>query len=245
MDLKTQYDIWHVKRGEGEHAIATLTHPWHITVAKVLPDLNGRRLLEIGCGRGDFALWLAKQSPESDITAIDFSSAAIEIARERAAKAGGRVHFEVGNAQSLRFDSVSFDVIVSCECLEHVPRPERMIEEMHRLLKPGGLFVLTTENYCNGMVLAWIKSWLTKTPYDSGSGVQPLEHFFLYFLVKRMFKRSGLVVSHMESNHFQWLLLPRVAPALLCTEDFQSPILKRLFRPFGRHFTFSGNRPAL
>lgn len=243
MTLKTQYDTWHVHRGESEQGTASLTHSWHITAAKLLPDLNGRRVLEIGCGRGDFALWLAERAPEANITAIDFSDAAIEIAKKRAAEAGGRVRFEVGDAQSLRFENDSFDVIVSCECLEHVPRPELMIGEMYRLLKPGGQFVLTTENYFNGMVLAWIKSWLTKTPFNSGSGLQPYEHFFVSWQVRRMLERSGLKVDHMESNHFQWLLLPRTAPSLLCTEEFNHPVFKRFFRPFGRHFTFRGIRP--
>jgi hypothetical protein len=48
----------------------------------------------------------------------------------------------------------------------------------------------------------------------------------------------------MESNHYQWLLLPRTNPMKLVTFDFRSRLLKRVFRPFGRHFTFRGVRPA-
>jgi ubiquinone/menaquinone biosynthesis C-methylase UbiE len=244
MTLKGEYDIWHSKMGAGEQGSRDLSHPWHITTANLLPDLNGLRVLEIGCGRGDFALWLVRRSPQADITAIDFSGAAIDLAKKRESQAERSVRFEVGNAQLLRFDDDCFDLIISCECLEHVPDPEVMTREMYRVLKPGGRFVLTTENYCNGMVLAWIKSWLTGTPYNSGSGVQPNENFFVFWQVRRMLERSGLIVEHMASNHFQWLLLPRIAPSLLCTEDFNRPFWKWLFRPFGRHFAFSGVRPA-
>ena len=243
MTVNTEYDAWHLQMGKGEQVTEKLSHPWHITTARLLPDLNGRRVLEMGCGRGDFALWLAQRAPSAQITAIDFSDAAIDLAKRRASKIGYSVQFEVGDAQSLGFAKESFDIIVSCECLEHVPHPELMTKQIYRNLKPGGQFVLTTPNYCNGMLLAWIKSWLTKTPFNSGSGVQPHENFFVFWQVKRMLERDGLIVQHMESNHFQWLLLPRVDPALLCTKEFNKPFLKSLFRPFGLHFAFSGIRP--
>jgi ubiquinone/menaquinone biosynthesis C-methylase UbiE len=240
MVTETEYDVWHRRMEKGERVDDALTHPWHITTSKLFPDLNGSRVLEIGCGRGEFALWLERRSPKADITALDFSIGAIGLAQKRANEAGSRVHFEVGDGQALPFATDTFDVLISCECLEHVPRPGEMTREMHRVLKPGGRFVLTTENYCNGMVLAWINSWLTRTPFNSGSGIQPYENFFVFWQVRRMLEQSGLIVEHMESNHFQWLLLPRVAPAVLCTEEFQTPFLNRLLRPFGRHFTFRG-----
>ncbi len=58
-----------------------------------------------------------------------------------------------------------------------------------------------------------------------------------------MLQNAGLKVESMESNQFQWLLLPRIDPAKLRTSDFASPFLKRVFRPFGLHFTFCGGRP--
>jgi SAM-dependent methyltransferase len=242
VSLDHRYDAWHrdAERREGD----ALAHPWYRTVARLLPDINGRRVLEVGCGRGDFARWMSKVYPEAEITALDFSQAAIEIARARAAASGERVRFEVGDAQALEFEGGAFDVIVSCETLEHVPEPGTMAAEIRRVLTPGGWFVLTTENYFNGMLLAWLRTWFSGVPFDSGSGVQPHENFFLYWRVRKLLERAGLAVDHTESNHFQWLLLPRVNPASLCTEDFTSPVLKRAARPFGRHFTFCGHRAS-
>jgi hypothetical protein len=74
--------------------------------------------------------------------------------------------------------------------------------------------------------------------------VQPHENFFLFWRVKKILERGGLKVKNMESNHYQWLLLPRTDPMKLVTFDFHSPLLKRVFRPFGRHFTFCGERRA-
>ena len=232
-DMKSTYDAWHERLSAAEKSREVCFQPWHQTVARRLPDLNEKAVLEVGCGRGDFAIWLAGKYPRAEIVAVDFSEKAIAIGKERAG---------AEDAQELRLDDKTFDWVISCECLEHVPDPRRMAGEIHRVLKPGGRFILTTENYFNGMVLAWLMAWLRKEPFDSGSGVQPHESFFLFWRVRRILERAGLKIDHMESNHFQWLLLPRFAPHQLCTDDFRNPVLKRLFRPFGRHFTFEGGR---
>ena len=243
-DNEQRYDSWHEQVAETEAAIAEPHHPWHVTVARLLPDLQRRKVLEIGCGRGDFAIWLAKKYALADIVAVDFSEVAIATAQRRAVRAGSPAHFQVDDSEKLSFADATFDYVISCECLEHVLHPDRMAREIYRVLRPGGQFVLTTENYFNGMILLWLKSWITKRPFDSGSGVQPHENFFLFWRVRRILEKSGLQVSQMESNHYQWLLLPRTDPMKLVTFDFKSSRLKRLLRPFGRHFTFCGNRPA-
>ncbi len=244
MNNVESYDEWHRRRIETEAAtVAEPSHPWHLTVARLLPDLNGRRVLEVGCGRGDFAIWLASRYAGAEVVGIDFSASAIEIAKGRAVAGGSRVSFQVDDSQSLSFADQSFDYVISCECLEHVPQPERMAREMHRVLRSGGEFILTTENYFNGMILLWLKTWLTGAPFDSGSGVQPHENFFLYWRVKKILESGGLKVERTQSNHYQWLLLPRTDPMKLVTFDFQQPLLQRVFKPFGRHFTFCGLRP--
>ena len=244
VDKLDQYNAWHARLAESEAAGATLTHPWHQTVVRLLPDLQGQRVLEIGCGRGDFSIWLAARYREAEVWGVDFSEAAIATAGARARESLSRARFKVEDAEELSFADSSFDYVVSCECLEHVPRPERMAREIHRILKPGGQFILTTENYFNGMLLLWLKTWTFGTPFDSGSGVQPHENFFLFWRVRRILERAGLKVERTESNHYQWLLLPRVDPMKLVTKDFRSPFWKRVFRPFGRHYTFGGVRPA-
>ena len=205
--------------------------------------MQGQKVLEIGCGRGDFAIWLATRFPKARVTAIDVSNAAIEIANSRATDAAVSVGFAVESAESLSFRDRSFDYVISCECMEHVAQPFKMAGEICRVLRPGGRFILTTENYFNGIILAWLQTWILGKPFDSGSGIQPRENFFVFWKVRSILQKRGLEVESMESNHFQWLLLPRTDPAKLCTKDFASPFLKRLFRPFGRHFTFCGSRP--
>jgi SAM-dependent methyltransferase len=98
-------------------------------------------------------------------------------------------------AQSLKFLDNNFDCVVSCEYMECVPSPRAMAAEIFRVLKPGGRFCLRTENYLNEMLLAWARCWITKQPFNSGSGVQPRENFFLCFQVQKYLSEAGLVVS--------------------------------------------------
>ena len=243
MESKSHYDSWHTGMALAEADQVDPIYPWHCTVLKLLPNLMGKTVLEVGCGRGDFARLLGRLHPSAKIVATDFSAAAIEKARSKLL-CDSNVTFEKADAQNLPFDEGSFDFVISCECLEHVEEPPQMMSNIARCLKSGGGFVITTENYFNGMILAWLNSWLKRKPFDSGSGVQPRENFFVFWRVRRIIEKAGLTITHMESNHFIWLLLPRIAPDTFRTTDFANPVLKRFFRPFGRHFTYLGVKPC-
>ena len=242
-DAKFAYDRWHERIGSGTQDSDPMAFPWYRTAfSGIRSNLRGN-LLELGCGRGEFAMWLARAVPDIQVTGVDFSISAIRIAQRRIANTSKAVRFIAGDVQSLAFADNTFDWIVSCECLEHLPQPQRMAVEMFRVLKSGGRFCLTTENYLNGMLLAWLQCCLTGDPFDSGSGVQPLEQFFIFPQVKGYLRRAGLVVERTESSHYQWFLLPRVNPARLCTEQFKTNWARTLAKPFGRHFSFFGYKP--
>jgi ubiquinone/menaquinone biosynthesis C-methylase UbiE len=244
MQEKELYNNWHEKRGKAESDDHVLNDPWYQTVMRLLPDLSEKKVLEIGAGRGAFAIWMAQKYPTASIVASDFSEKAIAIAQNKISDSTyNNLHFEVANAEDLQYPDKHFDLVISCETMEHVLDPQAMANEIYRVLKPGGGFILTTENYLNGMLINWIKAWITKRPFNSGSGIQPHENFFLFFKVANYFKRAGMLLTHTESNHYQWLLLPGVNPASLCTKNFHSPFLKSIFKPFGRHYTFVGIRP--
>lgn len=234
------YDKWHQQRKCAGDPESPLVHPWYASVSRELPHCPGGRMLEVGCGRGGFAIWLSKQRPDFDITALDFSDSAIAIAREKAAGENAAVTFVVGDAEALPFPDGAFDLVVSCECMEHVPHPPKMAQELARVLKPGGRFCLTTPSYLNGLLLGWLHSWLTKRPLDTGAGVQPRENFYFFWNVRRYLRCAGLRIERMESCNYQWLLLPRVAPAKLCTMQFESRWARRLAFPFGLHLSYFG-----
>jgi 2-polyprenyl-6-hydroxyphenyl methylase/3-demethylubiquinone-9 3-methyltransferase len=240
--LQIEYDAWHCQMYSGENLPDPLRLPWYNSAfADIKQNAHGK-LLEIGCGRGEFAVWLAEKLPDIEITAVDFSSAAIGTAKQYAYGKGSKIQLIQDDAQDLGLPNNYFDYVVSCECIEHVPQPGKMAQELCRVLKPGGHFCITTENYLNGMLLAWAKSWIAGEPFNSGSGVQPHENFFFFWHIFGYLRSAGLVVNRTESCHYQWLLLPRVDPAKLCTKQFSAGWARLLAKPFGRHFSYFGQK---
>jgi SAM-dependent methyltransferase len=109
-------------------------------VRAAFPDLTRVRVLEVGVGQGSLARRLIEAG--ADVTGLDLTSpATIE----------GFHAFAVHdlNTGTLPFDDAAFDVLVSTEVLEHLRAPFLVLSEMVRVLRPGGLLVLTIPNYWN------------------------------------------------------------------------------------------------
>jgi ubiquinone biosynthesis O-methyltransferase len=236
-DSADAYDRWHREIHGGENPAAVSLQDWHRNALSLSPSQDRLAVLEVGCGAGDFAIYLAGRG--ANVTAVDFSRQAIELARAKSVAQKMPVNFQVADAQSLPFEGDSFDVVFSCECLEHVPDPRRALAEFYRVLKPSGRLVLTTENYSNAMLLGWLVCWLRKEPFNSGAGVQPIEHFFLFWRVRQMFRAAGFRVQRMIGSHHVFLMLPRFDPGTFVVERFDNPIAGALLRPFARHMAFA------
>jgi ubiquinone/menaquinone biosynthesis C-methylase UbiE len=103
--------------------------------AKQLPA--GSRVLEVAPGPGYYAIELAKLG-SYEITGLDISKTFVEIAIANAAKAGVRVDFRRGNASNMPFANESFDFLVCTAAFKNFTEPKRALEEMHRVLRPGG-----------------------------------------------------------------------------------------------------------
>jgi ubiquinone/menaquinone biosynthesis C-methylase UbiE len=96
-------------------------------------------VLEVAVGTG---LNLGLYPEQATVTGIDLSPAMLEVARKRAAELGREVDLRVGNAQRLEFDDASFDTVVCTLGLCAVPDDGGAVDEMVRVLRPGGLLLL-------------------------------------------------------------------------------------------------------
>jgi ubiquinone/menaquinone biosynthesis C-methylase UbiE len=104
-----------------------------------LPD--GAAVLEVAPGPGYLAIEVAKLA-RFEVTGLDISRTMVQIARENATGAGVAVDFEHGDATAMPFADGSFDLIVCQAAFKNFTRPVSALDEMHRVLRPGGLAVI-------------------------------------------------------------------------------------------------------
>ncbi len=111
-------------------------------------DLTGNeKVLEVGCGRGFYLRVLKSVWPNLEVTGIDLNPKYLKKAKEFIG--GLRVDLRVANATKLPFKDKTFDRIIATEILEHISDDEKTISEMFRVLKPGGIIMVTvpSKNY--------------------------------------------------------------------------------------------------
>jgi SAM-dependent methyltransferase len=108
-----------------------------VTMWEWLGDLHGARVLELGCGSGDYTVMLARRGAQ--VTCIDISAAAGDFVRARAAanRVAGSVTFLRMAAEALAFSPASFDLVVGFGVLHHIDI-EVAAPELRRVLRPGG-----------------------------------------------------------------------------------------------------------
>jgi SAM-dependent methyltransferase len=106
-------------------------------MAEFLGDLDGREVLEYGCGLGELTIVLARSGAR--VTAFDLSEGSVDVSRRRAEREGvaDRVTFVVAAGESLPFPDGSFDLAVGKAVLHHL-EPAAGARELARILRPGG-----------------------------------------------------------------------------------------------------------
>ncbi|TSA31711.1 MAG: class I SAM-dependent methyltransferase [Porphyromonadaceae bacterium] len=104
-------------------------------------DLENKDILEIGCGRGGGLAFLAKLLKPSSAVGIDRDPSAIEFCNNFWGKPG--LSFMQGDAQAVSLPDNSFDVIINVESSHRYEDVNLFLEEVRRLLRPNGIFLLT------------------------------------------------------------------------------------------------------
>jgi ubiquinone/menaquinone biosynthesis C-methylase UbiE len=109
-----------------------------------------RDVLEIGGGTGRYGLAIAKDRPRSHVIVTDILEDALRIGEEAAAKIGlSNISFQIADALKLNFPDNTFDLVFSDAVIQHIPEHARVVEEMLRVLKPGGILMATFVNGWN------------------------------------------------------------------------------------------------
>ena len=119
----------------------------HAEITQQFPGIAAAqlRVLEVGTGPGFFAILLCELG--YDVTAIDLTPAMLEEAKKNAGRLADSIRFMEMNAEALKFEDASFDVVISRNLTWNLPHPDAAYAEWARVLKPGGLLLNFDANW--------------------------------------------------------------------------------------------------
>jgi ubiquinone/menaquinone biosynthesis C-methylase UbiE len=135
VDLAQRYRAWR------KRALGVVTERLEVAaVMEFLDRVEGKRVLDAGCGDGTYSLAAAERGAR--VTGVDLSEDMLAVARERSAARGLTVNWRQGNVLALPFPDSSFDLAIAITVLCLVPDPQKAVRELSRVLVPGGRLVI-------------------------------------------------------------------------------------------------------
>lgn len=137
-------DTWN-ESAEGYEPLERVLDAWNADLLRLAAPRPGERVLDVASGRGEPAMTLARAvGPAGRVLGVDLSERMVELARERAKRAGlANADFQVMDAESLDVPHASVDLVTCRFGLQIVTNPEAAIAEAFKALRPGGRIVAT------------------------------------------------------------------------------------------------------
>jgi SAM-dependent methyltransferase len=105
-----------------------------------IPLRPGMSVLDAACGTGNLAILAAQRGCR--VAGLDIAANLLAQARERARREGLDITFTEGDVEAMPYEDGSFDAVVSMYGVMFAPRPDRVVSELYRVTKPGGLIAL-------------------------------------------------------------------------------------------------------
>ena len=232
MSLRAEYDDWHNKYHELDPSYDDASSPWYSWARVAVGEVQGQRTLEVACGRGGFVRALARNGAQA--FGLDFSMAAVRIGKERSLRSDSEsgAAFIQGDAHALPFPDNCFDILVSCETIEHLQSPVESLREFHRVTRPGGRLLLTTPNYFNLLGLYEVYS---RFRHSGRKRDQPLDRLQIFTQTRKLLRKAGWNVLGTDGVVHQIPLSPGRNPYRLQFLD-SNVYLRKLLRIFALHY---------
>lgn len=179
---------------------------------KIIEGLNpqtGEKILDLGCGTGYYLFLLSSLPISLNLVGLDNDSKALEEARGSLSK---RIKFILSDCAKLPFKDKTFDKVVASEVLEHLQDDRKTLKEVFRILKPGGIFVISTPSINYPFFwdpINWTLQHLSGTHIQKGffSGIWS-GHIRLYEKdnLENKFKKVGFKIE--EAKELTYWCLP-------------------------------------
>jgi ubiquinone/menaquinone biosynthesis C-methylase UbiE len=189
----------------GRYEVTSGGSPFSVSIIakKMLGDVRGKTILDVGCSEGKFAFQNILPCGAKVVIGVDFAAGAIRIAQQHAITIPNAL-FIVGDAMALPIKSDKFDRVIITEVIEHLPNVDNCLAELRRVVKKEGEIVLSTPNYFN---MVGIFKRLFDHFYFKGRERwtyalhdEELEHFQTPFSVQRQFSQAGLDVLEFRGS---------------------------------------------
>ena len=121
-------------------------------------NFNGKKIFDAGCGFGSIAIEIAKAYPKTEIIGIDLAEPLIKIGQSLIIKEGleKQITLKKGDVQKIDYPDNTFDLVINSYLLHIVENPVKMLNEIERITKPGGIIMITDLRKC------WLKYFMKK-----------------------------------------------------------------------------------
>ena len=187
----------------------TATHGYVFpAVERLMPEGDRLTIIDVGCGNG----WIAGQLAGGghQVVGIDLALDGIELAR----RAHPKVRFEVASVYDDLTDIVqSVDLVICTEVIEHLYSPQRLLENIEAVLRPGGVLILSTpyHGYLKNLALGLLGAWDRHHDIEREGGHIK---FFSERVLRRMLEATGFEgVVFSNAGRLPWLWKSMVARA--------------------------------
>lgn len=163
---------------------------------------NYSKVLDLGCGNGRHLIFFAEQG--FDVTGIDISREAIEIAGAWINKKGLNAELIVGDVKSLPFDENSFDLIISYGVLDHIPFSDAVvaIDEIKRVLSNNGMLFLTLRSTTDSEFGRGEKVGKNTYVLEKGYEKGIIQHYFDFDEIKDLFEDFNIYDIELHDEKF-------------------------------------------
>ncbi|HYT94338.1 MAG TPA: methyltransferase domain-containing protein [Gemmataceae bacterium] len=139
-EARAEFDRWS-RRYDRSLLQKLLFKPSHRMILEALaPD--SRQILDVGCGTGRFAARLLKHFAEARVWGVDLSPGMLARCQDRCISLDGRLQIVQGDSEKLPFADDTFDAVTCAHSFHHYPHQERALQEMYRVLRPGGRLLI-------------------------------------------------------------------------------------------------------
>ena len=159
---------------------------WRKKVLQLVGQKNPKRILDIATGTGDLAIMMAELMPEK-IVGLDISSGMLEVGTQKIASENlsNLIEMVLGDSENIPFEDNSFDAITVSFGVRNFENLEKGLQEIYRVLKPGGVFVVLET------------AVPTKTPFKQG---YQLHSKFVLPLVGKLFSKDKTAYAYLSKS---------------------------------------------